>query len=223
MKVLVLPDSKEEGHVGALATETVAARGTLAVPAAGHSRRALDADLSQRAVGGEAAAARALHMHYYPIASAFLRKLGARPDELEDACQEVFLQFFRYLPSFRGEAQLKTWLYRLCMTEARRVRRRRRIGAALSALLSREGPQDFLPAAPAGEPAMRQLVLRALDRMTEKHRLVFVLFEMEGIPGKEVAHIVRCPEATVWRRLHDARRIFREVIEPDAAPEGRPA
>src|SRR5450631_676766 len=84
--------------------------------------RAVDVELVERCVRGEGAAAHALHEKYYSAAAAFLRKLGARPDEMEDACQEVFLQFFRYLPSFRGEAQIKTWLFRLCITEARRAR-----------------------------------------------------------------------------------------------------
>ena len=74
------------------------------------------ATLVHRCVSGEPDAWRALHTHYRPIAGAFLRKLGVEGEELEDACQEVFLQMFRYLPRFRGEAQIKTWLYRLCVT-----------------------------------------------------------------------------------------------------------
>jgi RNA polymerase sigma-70 factor, ECF subfamily len=201
-------DSKEDGPLESVATQ----------PARVLPRCALDADLVQRCVVGERAAARALHARYYPVAAAFLRKLGTRPEEIEDAGQEVFLQFFRYLASFRGEAQLKTWLYRLCVTEARRLRRRRRLGAALAAVLMRERREEAIPAAASSEATMRKLVERALDRMGEGHRLVFVLFEMEGVPGKQVAEIARCPEATVWRRLHDARRVFRETLglEPSA-------
>src|SRR5262245_40483024 len=76
----------------------------------------VDAELLSRYVAGERAAARPLHAHYYPVAAAFLRKLGVRAEEIEDACQEVFLQFFRYLSSFRGDAELTSWLYRLCVT-----------------------------------------------------------------------------------------------------------
>ena len=77
-----------------------------------------------RCVSGEADAWRALHGRYHPIVAAYLRRLGVREGELEDACQEVFLQTFRYLPAFRGDAQLPTWLYRLCVTEARKARQR---------------------------------------------------------------------------------------------------
>jgi RNA polymerase sigma-70 factor (ECF subfamily) len=178
----------------------------------------VDADLVRRSLDGDPEAARALHRHYYPVASSFLRKLGARPDEIEDACQDVFLRFFRHLGSFRGEAELKTWLFRLCVTEARRARRRRRIRGALAALLRGQPREEAVPAALRSEETIRALVERALDRMGPGHRLVFVLFEMEGLRGKQVAEIARCPEASMWRRLHDARRVFRETLGIDASP-----
>ena len=75
--------------------------------------------------------------------------------------------------------------------------------------------KNLLPGAgaePAGVPfeegqASRQLA-KALDRLPEAERVVFVLFELEGLSGKEVADVVRCPPATVFRRLHDARKRF---------------
>jgi RNA polymerase sigma-70 factor, ECF subfamily len=213
VKVVEANDSKQDGPVESVATQ----------PARALPRCTLDAELVQRCVIGERSAARALHVRYYPVAAAFLRKLGTRPEEMEDACQEVFLQFFRYLASFRGEAQLKTWLYRLCVTEARRLRRRRRLSTALAAVLMRERRDEAIPAAASSEATMRKLVERALDRMGEGHRLVFVLFEMEGLPGKQVAEIAGCPEATVWRRLHDARRVFRETLGIDPTTEERMA
>ncbi len=162
--------------------------------------RASEIDLITRCVNGDGAAAHALHERYYSAAAAFLRKLGARPDEMEDACQEVFLQFFRYLPSFRGESQIKTWLFRLCISEARRARRRRRVRATLATLLGRELPQEaVVPPATASEATLRRQVETGLDRLSEGHRLVFVLLEMEGLPANQVAELARCSEATVWR------------------------
>src|ERR1043165_6986369 len=104
--------------------------------------RSCESDLVRRCLAGERTAAHELHQRYYAAASAFLRKLGTRSEEMEDACQEVFLQFFRYLPSFRGAAQLKPWLFRLCITEARRVRRRRRLRETIAKVLGRERPQE---------------------------------------------------------------------------------
>lgn len=184
----------------------------------GHARdrRALDADLIPRSIRGDEAASRALHAHYYPVASAFLRKLGTRPGDIEDACQDVFMQFFRYLPSFRGESQLQTWLFRVCVTQARRARRRQKLSDLVSVLLMRRIRADVIPPADKSDASM---VERALGRMGDELRVTFVLFELEGHSGKEVAEILRCPEATIWRRLYAARRIFRESLaaaDPDA-------
>jgi RNA polymerase sigma-70 factor (ECF subfamily) len=181
-------------------------------PARDLSRRRDEAELVQRCVSGEREAAFALHQQYFPVASAFLRKLGTRSEELEDACQDVFLQFFRYLPSFRGEAQLKTWLYRLCITEARRARQRRRLRGVVAKVLRREHRRDVEPPATSSEASMRQRVERGLDGLPEGHRLVFVLFELEGLPGPQVAEIAGCSMATMWRRLHEVRRSCREML-----------
>ena len=99
-------------------------------PAAVAAPRPAQSALVSRCVSGDAEAWRTLHRSYHPIAAAFLRKMGVKDRDLEDACQEVFVQMFRYLPSFRGQAELKTWLYRLCATEAGNVRRRFRLAGA---------------------------------------------------------------------------------------------
>ncbi len=176
------------------------------------SRRDADAGLIRRSLAGDRAAARALHSHYVPVATAFLRKLGARPDELEDACQEVFLQFFRHLAGFRGEAELKTWLFRLCITEARRVRRRRKIGAALAAVLRNEPPNHAIPPALRSDATIQALVKRALDRMEPEQRLAFILFEVQGYTGREVAEIAGHSLPATFRRLYGAQRVLRAVL-----------
>jgi RNA polymerase sigma-70 factor (ECF subfamily) len=172
------------------------------------------ASLVGRCVSGEAGAWRALHDRYHPIVAAYLRRLGVRDGELEDACQEVFLQTFRYLPAFRGDAQLPTWLYRLCVTEARKARQRWRQAAAAHELLAREtGLRRAAHGAEMSDRWARQRVGAALEALTQGERLVFALFEIRGLAGKQVAQIAGCPVATVWRRLHEARQTFRAAIE----------
>jgi RNA polymerase sigma-70 factor (ECF subfamily) len=188
------------------------------------AQRALESALVQRCVSGDGSAAHALHERYYPAASAFLRKLGTPSDEMEDACQEVFLQFFRYLPSFRGEAQIKTWLFRLCITEARRARRRRRVRDTLEKVLGRERPQEIaVPPATTSEATLRRRVESGLDRLSAGHRLVFVLLEMEGLPAHQVAELAGCSEATVWRRLGEVRRLCQEMLGLGLASDEEPA
>jgi len=175
-------------------------------------RRTLDAELIRRSVAGDDAAARELHRHYQPIVSSFLRKLGTQPHELEDACQDVFTLFFRHVASFRGEAELKTWVFRLCASEARKVRRRRRIGATLAAVLRREPPEDVVAPAVRSDATIHELATRALDRMTPEQRLAFVLFEVEGLRGKQVAQVTGKSMAWTFRRLYEAQEIFRDTL-----------
>jgi RNA polymerase sigma-70 factor (ECF subfamily) len=166
-----------------------------------------------RCVEGDRAAWRQIHRHYYPVAAAFLRKLGVHERDLDDACQEVFLQMFRYLSRFRGEADPKTWLYRLCITQARRARLRHKVAHALEQVLALL-PRDALVSTPSfSESAAQRRIEQALARLSEKERSAFVLYEMEGLAGKQIASIVGCKEATLWRRLHYARQVFREALE----------
>lgn len=182
---------------------------------------AIEDSLVQNCVAGDSEAWRSLHRRYYPVAAAFLRKLGANDGDIEDACQDVFVELFRYLPSFRGQADLKTWLYRLCVTQARRARGKSRVLRVIRERLQSDFPEEpSVPAATVTESTVLGRLRSALNKMNEGDRLVFVLYEFEGLPGKQIAAIAGCPEATVWRRLHYARRIFRDTLgltAPEAA------
>ena len=177
--------------------------------------------LVARCVAGEATAWRDLHRTYYPIAAAFLRKLGVDHGELDDACQEVFATLFRYLPGFRGESDLKTWLYKLCATEAAKVRRKTRVWSTLLRVLSREEVGELTASPEWSQAFARQKVEAVLNQMKTDERVVFVLFEMEGLKGEQIASIVGCPVATVWRRLHYARRAFCAAMGIEGGGEGR--
>jgi RNA polymerase sigma-70 factor, ECF subfamily len=174
---------------------------------------AIEDALVQNCVSGDADAWRALHRRYYPVAAAFLRKLGTRERDVKDACQDVFVSLPRYLPTLRGQADLKTWLYLLCVSEARRARSRARLLHAIrERLRGLLAPEPMVPTARRMQSPSLKQVGTALDKMSASDRLVFVLYEFEGLPGKQIAAIAGCPQATVWRRLDHARRIFRAAL-----------
>ena len=131
----------------------------------------------------------------------------------------MFTLFFRHVASFRGEAELKTWVFRLCASEARRVRRRRRIGATLTAVLRSEPAEDAVAPAVRSDATIHDLATRALDRMTPEQRLAFVLFEVEGLRGKQVAEVTGKNMAWTFRRLYEAQQIFRETLGIDPRHE----
>ena len=162
---------------------------------------------------------RSLHFRYYPVTVAFLRKFGVGEADLEDAAQEVFLQMHRYLPRFRGNAELKTWLYRLCITQARHLRRRRRLSEALRSWFSLGVDSVRVSSPEFSEASAGRRIRLALDTLSEDDRLAVVLYELEGLPGRQVAEILQCTEATLWRRLHYARKKFVAALEASAATE----
>jgi RNA polymerase sigma-70 factor (ECF subfamily) len=171
--------------------------------------------LVARCIAGERQAWRELHQRYYATAYGFLRRLGVRPPETEDACQEVFVQVFRYLATFQHRADLRTWLYKLCISQAARVRRRAALRAGLRWILRQEAEGAMARGPEWTESDAQRRVHGALDRMKDIHRGVFVLFELEGLSGQEVAAATGLPHATVRRRLHHARREFHALIEDE--------
>jgi RNA polymerase sigma-70 factor (ECF subfamily) len=168
-------------------------------------------DLIDRCVAGDRRAWRELHGHYRPRALAFLRRLGVGEREAEDACQEVFLQIFRYLDRFERRADFSTWLFKLCISQAARLRRRAVLLRPLSWLRIAE------PDAPPqwSESRAAELVDRALATLDVRRRTVFVLFELEGMATAEIAAMLECPNATVRRQLQEARREFELFVRDE--------
>ncbi|MDP9002566.1 MAG: RNA polymerase sigma factor [Myxococcota bacterium] len=145
----------------------------------------------------------------------WLRALGAPKADLEDLAQEVFLVTRRRLEEFDGR-NTAGWLYRIASGQLRQHRRRSWVRA-----LSRHrdaSELDELPTARASalsevETAQRvQLLLQLLSHMSEKRRVVFLLFDVLGHDGGEISNILDVPINTVKTRLHHARKDFSRLL-----------
>ncbi len=136
-------------------------------------------------------------------------RLGGPRVELEDAVQEVFTLVQRELPSYRGEARITTWLYRITENVVRHQRRRDRWRRWLRGTSSDPGrelaSEDRSPAENLEQRQSRELVYRALDRMNERYRTAIILFEIEDLPGEEVAERMGMKLSNLWVVLHRAR------------------
>ena len=124
----------------------------------------------------------------------------------------MFLQFFRYLAGFRAEAELKTWLFKLCLSEARRTRRRRKSGTTLEMRLRSQPVNDVVPPASRSEETIQELVKRAVARMPPDQRHAFILFELAGRSGKEVAKMAGLSLPATLRRRYEAHRVVQETL-----------
>lgn len=152
------------------------------------------------------------------------RMLGNRA-EAEDLAQEVFITVFRSIDSFRGDARLGTWLYRVAINHCKnRIKYLdRRVNRGHDALdeeggraLTEGGPVMSRPDRP--DEAMQgaelnKVIDRALGLLEEEHRTLVVLRDLEGLSYEEIMTITGLPEGTVKSRLHRARAALREAIE----------
>lgn len=133
-----------------------------------------------------------------------LRRLGVRPTDLEDVCQEVFLIVHRKLPEFAHRASLTTWLYGIALRCASDYRRRAYVKREVAAETHDEPVDAAQPESIANRQA-RALLDEILDALDEDKRVVFVLYELEEVAMAEIADIVGCPVQTAYSRLHAAR------------------
>lgn len=145
------------------------------------------------------------HKDYvYRLAWGFL---GARA-LAEDVIQEVFLRLARRRRRFLPRAKFRTLLYRVTLSTARELQRRRRRDARYEpALDRRETPPE-----PRLDPRLGELA-RALDGLSQRQREVVVLRYYEGLDTRETARVMRCREGTVKAHLHRALGALRRLLE----------
>lgn len=152
------------------------------------------------------------------------RMLGNRADA-EDLAQEVFITVFRSIDSFRGDARLSTWLYRVAVNHCknrikyldRRARKTsREIGDTPEQAVA-DGGGVMTPIARPDDSAqgteLEKVVQRALALIDPDHRELIVLRELEGLSYEEIMAITGLPEGTVKSRLHRARAALKDAIE----------
>lgn len=154
---------------------------------------------------------RAIYDAWFDDVSRWIRALGGREADRDDIVQEVFLVVRRRLKDFDGN-NLAGWLYRITTRQVRDFRRRAWVKHIFTRRRAEE--PDVLPHAGVSPSAAlerkeEQRVLQTLlAKMAEARRTAFVLFEIEGLSGDEIARIQSIPLNTVWTRLHHARREF---------------
>jgi RNA polymerase sigma-70 factor (ECF subfamily) len=182
----------------------------------------------ERLRAGEASAFNRLVEERHGDIYALLYRLTEDPEEARDLTQETFLQAFRHLASFRGDADLRTWLYRIAVNQARNrwrwwKRRRRDRTVSLDAPVS-EGADAPLSAGLAGGEGLdpeRQALAReremalhaALKSLSRPYREVIVLRDIEGLSYEEVAATLDLNVGTVKSRLNRGRTELRRRLE----------
>jgi len=131
--------------------------------------------------------------------------VGNRQDA-EDAVQETFVKVFRAIHGFQGQSGIGTWLCRILINVCYDVTRKRRREA---------DPEEHAletRAAPAGHLALKLALQTALRRIHPKHRMVFLMFEVEGLRHSEIAAILEIPEGTSKAWLFEAKKELKRLL-----------
>jgi len=134
-----------------------------------------------------------------------LAYLGVPESELPDLVQDVFVVVHRKLDGFDGRSSLRTWLYGIAYRVALAHHRRARVRLEE---VTDEPPEQHAVAHQPGDvdrARQRALLRTAIAELPLEVRAVFVHFEIEGVPMKEVAEMLDCPLQTAYSRLYKAR------------------
>lgn len=161
-----------------------------------------------------------IYEHHVADVDRWVRRLVGPREDVEDLVHEVFLVAVRRRGSFRGDASVKTWLFRIAHRVVRGRRRRERVRRWLFArhgeTLQVERSNTVTPLEELERYEKTAHLYAALDRLPDDYRTALILYEIEGLSGEQVAELVGVQLGTVWVRLHRGRaRLLRELSRED--------
>jgi RNA polymerase sigma-70 factor (ECF subfamily) len=130
-------------------------------------------------------------------------------DEADEVTQDVFVRAWEKLGSFRGEAAFGTWLYRVAINVA--LARRQQLGIQRGRMNTEEGVLESIPVLPP-QRDMGMDFERAIGRLPEGARQVFVLHDIEGYRHEEIGRLLGVTSGTSKAQLHRARMMLRRNL-----------
>jgi RNA polymerase sigma-70 factor, ECF subfamily len=176
-----------------------------------------DGQLIRSACQGDAAAFGALVRKYQARLCTSLTHVCGSLDDAEDVAQEAFVQAYVKLRTFAGGSAFYTWLYRIAVNVAISKRRRRREQTSVDSKREELGLEPLDDGERADERMLREeravQVQRALARLSDEHRTILVLREIDDCDYDEIAQVLQLPVGTVRSRLHRARLQLKEQLD----------
>ncbi|MEW5855751.1 MAG: sigma-70 family RNA polymerase sigma factor [Myxococcota bacterium] len=186
-----------------------------------------DRVLVEAARGGDKAAFSKLMSRYQHRVYAVAYGMLHSRDDAMDVVQEAFLKVHRHLDRFQGQSSFYTWLYRIVVNLSIDLRRKRarsrtdQLNDALAPDPDRAAELEVSPARPGAQPLenaedreLGRQIQGALDGLTENHRAILVLREVEGLSYEEMATVLGISKGTVMSRLFHARQNMQKALRP---------
>ncbi|MFF3843011.1 RNA polymerase sigma factor [Streptomyces sp. NPDC001930] len=178
-----------------------------------------DERLIKAAQDGDVTSLTTVVMESQPHVRKFAKSLCASPQDAEDAAQEALIILYRKIGTLRATGALASWMFRIVRNECLRQVR---------FLVHRKDEQSAEPEASA-EPSAEEAVLHRLEveriaaavgALPRDQRQVLIMRDVQGLPGRTVAHSLGLSNAAMKSRLHRARAAVRQSLEAiDQAPE----
>ncbi len=171
----------------------------------------------RRAVHGDESALRAIWTQHAPRIDALVRRLVGDPDQAADVAQEVWIQIFRALPTYRGDSQFSTWAHRIAVNRTlnalRSMRRHHQSEVELeedTSSVDHDGDRSLLA----------QTIDDAVQQLSPGARTVFVLHDVEGYTHEEIAAELGITAGGSKSQLFKARAKLRRLLAPlvDVSP-----
>lgn len=181
---------------------------------------ATDFELTQAASTGDMGAFEEIYQrHHRRVYSICLRMLQ-NAYEAEDLTQDVFIQLYRKVGSFRGDSAFTTWLHRMTVNQVLMHFRKRNVKYEKT---TEEGDTPDQVVAGTADPDKMPIVDKialesAIDQLPTGYKNVFVLHDVEGFEHEEVARILGCSVGTSKSQLHKARLKLRKLLKKKANP-----
>jgi RNA polymerase sigma-70 factor (ECF subfamily) len=180
-----------------------------------------DQELVAAARRGDRDAFRTLFERYHRRAYALAFGVLRHQDDALDVVQDAFIKAHKYLDKFEGNSSFYTWLYRIVMNLAiDHLRKHRRVRPVeLDEAHLDESDEALLPKILGGNPGralmdkeIRARIDRALGELSDNHRAVLIMREMEGMSYEEMAQAMGCSKGTIMSRLFHARKNMQKQL-----------
>jgi len=187
--------------------------------------------LVHRAKSGDLAAFDSLMIRYRERLYSVIYNMTFNHEDAADLTQETFVKAFRSLSKFKEKSSFFTWIYRIGVNLTLTFLKRRKIrkffsfdqaadDGGISKELERVSTNNSTSAKKALLNELHEKLNEALSKLSDKHRTIVVLFEIDGLSHKEIAGIMKCTEGTVRSRLHYAKQQLQAYMSEYIQPEG---
>ena len=182
-----------------------------------------DKDLVERSQAGDTEAFDGLVLKYSPKLYAMIYNMTSNREDTHDVLQDVFAKAYRSIRRFRGRSTFYTWIYSIAINMTlnflKKRGRQRKLSldemspAALQGRGCKEATSPSDPVREVGLLELQQRLNEAMLQLSEDHRTVVTLVDIQGLPHAEISKILGISQGTVRSRLFYARRQLQNFLE----------